>query len=105
MMRAAAIAIALGACGSEADVVPGPDASAAVVCGQGTIEQDGACIAGGRYFEIRISETELGANGRTRRRIVAFGTEDGAPINEPVVVGVVPASAGRVDTTAQTRDT
>jgi hypothetical protein len=111
-----ACSIALAACGDQSQLTSdggmdddGGDATPSFVCGAGTVEQNGTCVPitpTTRHFEIRISELELGANGHTRRRIVAFGTEpDGSPIVERVIIGVDRATAGTLDETILTLGT
>jgi hypothetical protein len=89
----------VAACNGGSQDKLAPDAPDPLACGAGTIEQNGTCLPA-RHFELRIEETELGANGHTRRRIVAFGTEpDGSPVEELVTLGVDRASAGSLTDT------
>jgi hypothetical protein len=100
------LAFALVACGNETQqLVPQLDAGGGdaqvLACGPGTVDQNGTCVPATRRFELRIAETELGANGHTKRRVLALGTEvDGTPIAERVIVGVDRASAGSFTKTA-----
>jgi hypothetical protein len=104
-MRAFVPIVVIACGGSEPaapDAAPTPDASddaaTTVQCGSGTVEIDGTCLPAARHYELRIEETELGANGRTRRRILALGTEpDGTAVFERVIIGVDRASAGTLD--------
>lgn len=103
-MRSALPIIVTFACGGSV-APPSPDAPAndPVECGLGTEETDGTCRPVARHYELRIEETQLGANGRTRRRLLAFGTEpDGTAVLERVVLGVDRASAGTLDDTRLT---
>jgi hypothetical protein len=104
------VLVVLAGCGDGEDspicLVCLSDASHLVECGPGTVEDEhGVCLTK-HHFEIRIAENELGANGHTRRRVVAFGTNpDGTPVTAKVVLGLDRASAGTIDFPFQTLDT
>ena len=80
------------------EVAPPLDAP---MCPAGAHDEGGTCVIDTMHYEIRIAETSLGANGHTKRRLLAIGTQaDGSPSLEAVVVGVDRASAGSVAKTS-----
>jgi hypothetical protein len=95
------LAIAVAACGGgggsgEPDATAGADAVGPTTCGEGTILDGEECVvAPAAPYQLRIAESVLGANGHTRRAVMAFGTNpDGTPATARVVVGIDRASAG-----------
>jgi hypothetical protein len=88
--------------GGSAQVVPDapPTIDAAVdaqtfTCGAGTIESSGVCIPAATRYAIRIGELSIGANGRTKRKVVVFGTKpDGSPVLDRVVITMSRPNAG-----------
>lgn len=72
-------------------------------CDPGTHDEGGTCVPDTARYELHITETTLGANGHTRRKVMAFGTAaDGTPLDDDIVLGLDRASAGSYDETAVT---
>ena len=88
--------LVLAACGSSD--APAPDATVVApgtfTCGPGTIE-NGVCSLAETRYTMRISEPVIDANGRTKRKVVVFGTNpDGTPALDRVVLTTSRANAG-----------
>lgn len=96
-----------GACVADNPVVCGagtrledgecvPDAQ--VECGLGTRLEGGFCIPDGHgegRYEVRVSASEVSADGYSKFRAFAIGTlADGSPSTEPVMFGVSRTGAG-----------
>lgn len=79
-----------------------PPPEAALTCGAGTAEVNGICLPlAVPGYEVRIAESMIGANGRTKRKVVVFGTKpDGTPATDRVVLTLDRASAGRLQQAA-----
>jgi len=88
--------------GDECLPEPVPDAPP-LDCPTGSHVEGGSCVVDRMRYEIRIAETSIGANGHTKRKVLALGTlADGSPSLEPVIVSVDRATAGAISTSTLT---
>jgi hypothetical protein len=79
----------------EVDGVCEPD----LMCGPGTHAEGETCVpdgtSGGATFEIRLSTTQIGADGHSKVPVLVIGTNaDGTPSTEQVVLATDRAGAG-----------
>jgi hypothetical protein len=92
--------VMLAACGNPSPAMPpGIDASSST--DSGLIDSglggpvDGDLITNAEGFDLRISETTIGANGHTRREVLVTGfSPDGSPRTDDMIVTLDRASAG-----------
>jgi hypothetical protein len=100
-MRHVCTLLLLAACSGGSDSqLTNPDAATdafaqTFTCGTGTVENSGVCIPTAARYAVRISEPVVGANGRTKRKVVVFGTKaDGTAALDRVVLTASRATAG-----------